>query len=141
VYACEHFRRYLLGSEFDLITDHHPLRIIFDNARAKLPARIERWGLRLMAFKFRVLHVKGQDNISDYMSRHPISSSKDDRLCYITEQYINNVIYHATPKAVSLDSIRAETKNDPTLQRVKSAMQSGDWRAANNDKQHTKSIL
>jgi len=46
----------------------------------------------------------------------------------------STVIYHATPKAVSLDSIRAETKNDSTLQQVKSAMQSADWRAANNDK-------
>ena len=126
--------RYLIGAEFDLITDHAPLQILFGNARAKLPARIERWGLRLMAFKYRVLHVRGEDNISDYLSRHPVRSTHDDRLCHITEEYINNVIYHATPKAISLDNIRAETRSDATLQKVLTALQTGDWREAENDK-------
>jgi len=135
VYGCEHFRRYLTGAEFDLVTDHQPLRVIFGNPRAKLPARIERWGLRLMAFKFRVVHVKGDDNISDYLSRHPVRSTADDRLCSIAEQHVNNVIYHATPKAINLDSIKAETTHDPTLQSVLSALQSGDWRQAANDRQ------
>ena len=29
VYGCEHFRRYLTGAEFDLVTDQQPLRVIF----------------------------------------------------------------------------------------------------------------
>jgi len=93
VYGCEHFRRYLAGPEFDSVTDHQPLWVIFDSPRAKLPAQIERWGLRLMAFKFRVVHVKGNDNISDYLSRHSIPSTSDDRLCSIAEQHVSNVIY------------------------------------------------
>ena len=34
-------------------------------------------------------------------------------LYHITEEYVNNVIYHATPKAISLD--RQQTNSDATL--------------------------
>jgi len=128
-----YFRRYLIGAEFDLITDHAPLQTLFGNPRAKLSARIERWGLRLMAFKFRVLHVKGESNVSDYLPRHLVQSAHDDRLCRITEEHVNNIIYQATPKAISLDSIRAETASDSTLQKVLAALQTGDWSQAKND--------
>jgi len=87
-----------------------------------------------MAFKFRVIHVRGEANISDYLLRHPRQSTNDDRLCRIIEQYIN-IISHSTPKAVSLETILAETRRDTTLQNVLAALQTGDWRSANNDKQ------
>ena len=96
--------RYLIGAEFELITDHAPLP-------AQLPGRIERWGLRLMAFKYRVLHVTS----GPLYARRPLVS-----------YYINNVIYHATPKAISLDNIRVETRSDTTLQKVLTALQTGD---------------
>ena len=71
-----------------------------------------------MAFKFRVVHVKGDDNISDYLSRerHPIPS-----IASIAEQHVNNVIYHATPGKLSMTlrckvcylRCRAETGDRP----------------------------
>ena len=90
-----------------------------------------------MAFKFRVLHVKGESNVSDSLSRHSYSvqSTHDDRLCRITEEHVNNIIYQATPKAISLDSIRAETASDSTLQKVLAALETGDWSQAKNDTQ------
>ena len=105
---------------------------MFGNARAKLPAHIKRWGMRLIAFKFRVIHVRGEDNISDYLSRHPRQSTNDNRLCRILEEYNNSVIYHVTPKAISLDDIGAEKKTDTTQYKVLTALQT-DWREANND--------
>jgi len=47
-----------------------------------------------MAFKFIVLHVKGESNISG-ISR-------------ITEEYVDNVINQATPKAISLELWRLD---------------------------------
>jgi len=100
VWAC-----YLIGSEFDLVTDHIPHKMIFGNMRAKSPVRIERWGLRLMAFKFRVLHVRGESNMNrDYLSRHRIRSTNDDRISRITEEYVDNVINHATLRAQTVVS-------------------------------------
>ena len=38
-----------------------------------------------MAFKFRVLHVKDESNISECLSRHPIRSTDDDQIYRITD--------------------------------------------------------
>ena len=77
VWACEHYHRYIYGAPtFDLITDHQPLQMIYGNPRAKLPARIERWGLRLMPYSFKVVHCHGRQNPADYCSRHPILRGK-----------------------------------------------------------------
>jgi len=46
VHACEHFRHYLIGAEFDLIKDQRPLQTLFGNPRTKLPARIEHFSDR-----------------------------------------------------------------------------------------------
>ena len=46
VWGCERFHLYLVGTQFDLITDHKPLEIIY-SPKSKPPLRIERWLLRL----------------------------------------------------------------------------------------------
>jgi len=43
---------YLLGIEFELITDHRLLAFIFNNSSSKPVPRIERWSLRLQSFRF-----------------------------------------------------------------------------------------
>lgn len=45
VWAVEHFHMFLYGKEFDLVTDHKPLEVIF-GPRSKPGACIERWILR-----------------------------------------------------------------------------------------------
>lgn len=54
VWSVERFYYYLAGIEFELVTDHKPLETIF-KPTSKLPARIERWVLRLQSFKFRAI--------------------------------------------------------------------------------------
>ena len=46
VWGCERFHMYLVGSKFELWTDHRPLEFIF-SVKSKPSARIERWVLRL----------------------------------------------------------------------------------------------
>lgn len=53
VWAVEHFHMFLYGKEFDLITDHKPLEVIF-GPKSKPCARIERWILRLQSYKHNV---------------------------------------------------------------------------------------
>ena len=43
IYGVEHFHSYLYGHEFDLITDHKPLEIIYGSRNSKPSARIEGW--------------------------------------------------------------------------------------------------
>lgn len=53
VWGVERFRMYLLGIHFELETDHRPLETLF-TANSRPTARIERWMLRIQAFKFKV---------------------------------------------------------------------------------------
>ena len=46
VWRCERFHMYLIGTKFDLFTDHKALEVIF-TPTSKPTARIERWALRL----------------------------------------------------------------------------------------------
>ncbi|TKS65153.1 Retrovirus-related Pol polyprotein from transposon 17.6 [Collichthys lucidus] len=77
VWSCEHFHLYIYGHPFILVTDHKALEIIWNNPRSKPLARIERWGLRLQPYNFKVEYRKGADNPADYMSRHPIGSQAE----------------------------------------------------------------
>lgn len=56
VWAIERFKMYLMGITFELETDHRPLETLFA-ITSKPTARIERWILRVQAFKFKVVIV------------------------------------------------------------------------------------
>ena len=67
-WACECFHLYVYGTEFVVLTDHTPLLPRFNNPRAQLPTRIERWQLRLQPYNMEVIHRPG----ADFLSRHPL---------------------------------------------------------------------
>lgn len=59
---------YLIGKEFELIRDHKALEYIF-TPKSKPCARIERWVLRMQAFKYKIVYKPGKTNIADPLSR------------------------------------------------------------------------
>lgn len=129
VWSCEHFHLYIYGHPLTLVTDHKALEIIWNNPRSKPPARIERWGLRLQPYNFKVEYRKGADNPADYMSRHPILSEKIEstRAAKVAEEYVNFIVSHATPKAMTLTEIKTETLKDPILQEVSECIRHNTW--------------
>ena len=104
VWSCEQFHLYFYGNPFKMVSVHKPLEVTWNNPRSKPPARIERWGLRLQPYQFKVIHRPGKDNPADYMSRHPdrASPAVASRQAKVTEEYINFLSDHATPKALTL---------------------------------------
>jgi hypothetical protein len=57
-WACEKFSNYLIGTKFKLETDHKPLvPLLSTKDLAELPARIQRFKMRLMRFDFSISHV------------------------------------------------------------------------------------
>jgi len=73
VWSVEKFHYYVAGLEFELVTDHKPLEAIF-KPTSKPPARIERWLLRLQAYRFQVIYKSGKDGgVHGWLSatRHP----------------------------------------------------------------------
>ncbi|KAK3800528.1 hypothetical protein RRG08_066382 [Elysia crispata] len=92
IWATEHFHLYLYGTDFTIITDHKQLETIFSRPRTSPSARIERWLLRMQPYSFNVKYRPGQDNPSDYLSRHPImttstSTTENCRGIYSTHFY------------------------------------------------------
>ena len=68
VWGITKFQRYLYGKEFLLETDHQPLKYL--QKSKTLNPRIMRWALTLQPYYFRIVAIKGQDNVgADFFSR------------------------------------------------------------------------
>jgi len=135
VWSCERLHRYLYASEFDLITDHKALEFLYGNPTSKMPARIERWGLRLQPYTFNIIWKRGDLNIADYLSRHTSNSNQqpDMSLQQIAEEYVCFMIDQTVPKTMTLEQIQHATRADSTLQKLIKCIRTEDWRAARNN--------
>ena len=75
VWATSHFRSYLFGNSFTLITDHEPLKWLMTTQ--KLTEKMARWSLLLQEYDFDVVHRAGVENTNaDCLSRYPLESTK-----------------------------------------------------------------
>jgi hypothetical protein len=69
VWAVRQFRHYLLGTVFEIITDHNALRWLFKNQQSH-SARVNRWIMSLMEYQFIVTYRPGRKNQNaDALSR------------------------------------------------------------------------
>ena len=68
VWGCKHFRPYLYGRKFTVVTDHRPLVWIFN---VKDPSsRLLRWRLQLEEFEYNIVYKRGSSNTNaDALSR------------------------------------------------------------------------
>ena len=117
VWAGERLKFYLIGKEFDLFVDNKAVELIFGNPKAKVCARIERWSLRFIPFKFKIKHIPGINNIADYISRHATQENK--RGVDSVEEYVNMLVDYNLPLHVRIESIIQATKEDVILKKVK----------------------
>lgn len=134
VWACEHFMLYLLGTEFELVTDHKPLDFIFNSASSKPTPRIERWALRLQSFRYKVVHKPGKCNLADPLSRLSISTNaeymgKQSIASVVAEQYINIIARESVPCALTWSEIASATKDCLEIQSVIRAVERSDFKS------------
>lgn len=60
-WACEKFHYYLAGRKFKIETDHKPLiSVLGDKELAKLPIRVQRFRLRIMAYDYIIYYAPGE---------------------------------------------------------------------------------
>ena len=74
VWAIEHFKNYVYGVQFKVISDHKALMSVLKPNRGNktFSSRLTRWVDRLLPFEFEVVHVAGRTlGMADYLSRHP----------------------------------------------------------------------
>ena len=69
VWAVRQFRHYILGTVFEIITDHNALRWLFKNQQSH-SARVNRWIMSLMEYTFIITYRPGRKNQNaDALSR------------------------------------------------------------------------
>ncbi|CAM4912454.1 unnamed protein product [Rotaria socialis] len=71
VYGCSHFRPYLEGVRFTILTDHKALKWLHQTK--DLNSRLARWTMQIAAYDVDIQHRPGADNTNcDALSRAPI---------------------------------------------------------------------
>jgi len=72
VYCVRHFRLYLYGRKFQLVTDHKPL--VWVNSVKDPTSRLVRWRLKLQEYEYDIVYKAGKSNVNaDALSRNPIT--------------------------------------------------------------------
>ncbi|CAL1266838.1 unnamed protein product [Larinioides sclopetarius] len=98
----KHFREYLYGKHFNLLTDAKPLT--FHMQLEKQPDIVKRWLLYLQDFSYNIDHIKGCDNPADFLSRMQIEDVEANNLFHIGDQ-----LSHSNIKLCqSMDSCTSE---------------------------------
>ena len=111
--------------QFTVYSDHKAPERIFTCVH-QAPPRIQNFVLKLQPYNFTVKYLSGSENISDILSRTPISET-DNETCDITEKYVNYVIETSLPIAVTLDEMQKECETDETLIKVRKCLQTNRW--------------
>ena len=128
VWACERLHFYLYGIDFTIWSDHKPLEILY-SPKGKPAARILRWYIRLMPYRFQIKYRKGTGNPADYFSRKPVSdcTGEEESLATESEHFVNQVITNAIPHCFTLQEITVESVKDKQLQRLARCINENDW--------------
>ena len=128
VWSCERLHFYLYGIDFVVLSDHQPLEILY-SPKGKPAARILRWYIRLLPYRFVVQYRKGSDNPADYFSRKPVSecSGEEETLASETECFVNSVLVDSTPNSINLQEIIAENLRDPVMIKLRECINSNKW--------------
>lgn len=124
VWGCERMHLYLYGKPFKIYSDHEPLKCLYSPTGRPSP-RILRWGLRLQSYQFQIEHIPGRINPADFLSIKPesINNENDEEV----EQYINFIIAHSTPKAITLSDIIHFSSKDEIIQKVIKFLEEDEW--------------
>ena len=76
VSAIKKWNHYVLGRDFIVRTDHHPLCWL--NRNYNNNPKLNRWRMLLQDYSFNIEHVKGRMNcVADCLSRYPVDSPTD----------------------------------------------------------------
>ena len=128
-WACERFCEYLIGIKFRVETDHKLLvSLLGEKNLEDLPARIQRFQMRLMQFTFSVTHIPGKDlTIADTLSRAPTTeaSDADTQFCQDTEMFVNTVMSTLPATECRLTEIRQKQEEDEVCKQLKQYCESG----------------
>ena len=114
VFSVEKFHQYVYGKRFKLYSDAKAIVFIYGNMTHKSPARIERWGLRLLPYDFELIHTPGDGNPADYLSRHPVDPAEMES--NDADLHVNFIVDNSVPRAIKRSQIAKATREDGDMQ-------------------------
>lgn len=104
VWSVQHFRPYLFGKRFVILTDHRPLIYLF--SMIKPSSRLTKFRMKLEEYDYVVRHVPGKENVGpDALSRIQITSDELKTMVDINKEIPVQVVTRAQAKG-------NRTKND-----------------------------
>ena len=120
VFGVKHFRQYLYGRHFTILSDHKPLQYLLEETQGIPPmasAHIQRWALMLSAYNYEICYKPGADHANaGGLSRLPVAHAAstipipgDVLLLFRTLQ--------STP--INANQIHQWTDTDPILSQVR----------------------
>ena len=73
IFAVKHFRPYIYGQEFTLVTDHKALVWLDQLKDPTMGSRLARWKIKLQEYKYKIIYKPGRVNANaDALSRKPV---------------------------------------------------------------------
>lgn len=102
IWACDKYRPYLIGTSFDVMTDHASLEFLKKSEKG----RLARWALKIAEYNPIIMHKSGKSNVApDHLSRFPntIADELEPEMEIPTVELlsIEGEVYHAEDKSLS----------------------------------------
>lgn len=146
IFGVKKFYQFLIGTRFTLQTDHKPLLAIFkpSNGIPMMAAgRVQRWAEYLKGFEFTIEHVKGEHNVSDLLSRLPLSdANQDDGEEKYEERAFLHFMRDSFPhRTIKHTDIRAESRKDAEISTLINSIQSNSLRQTLQQKPEFRAYL
>jgi len=123
---------YLLGNEFDLVTDHKPIVSILKRPNSEPTARLEHWALGLQCFELKIVYREGNSNIAYTLSKLCLKKN-----CAAPVNFVRRKIEaHAdcVAKSAVLIAIKCESIREASLECSETTLVVESWRAVTMNK-------
>ena len=124
VFGCEKFHDYIYGQTVKVDTDHKPLESLFSKAIHRMPARIQRFCLRLQKYDLRISYKPGKLLVlADTLSRAFLPNS--DKVMDDLEPHVNMIIGAVAVSTQKQTEIRQALEKDGSTRTLKQTILQG----------------
>ena len=116
-WASERFVDYLIGLEFHIETDHKPLVPLLSSRNVEdLPARVQRFRMRIMRFTYSLSHVPGKslytaDTLSPAHLVNPLNR-EEEKLEADVQAYVDVIVKYLPATEDRLEDFRTQQQHD-----------------------------